>query len=210
MSGPRGHRCPRCGCRVRPEEANCRGCGLLIHEADEVQAVLVSGPIEVAKPALPTAQQSGLEQAVRSWGAWAGGAVYLASAITIFWTFMSFFGNGPYLANRIQPAAFAALVGAAIPGGVVWLIVDSLQATWAWLWTPAPAPDGVDLRPRYGWLAGPARLLALLLPPLIGTLVGLAIHPADPAFSMLIGGLATGLPVGLLSAFGISVMLWNQ
>src|SRR5262249_41231744 len=130
MSGPRGHRCPRCRCRVRPEESNCRGCGLLIHEADEGQAVLVSGPIEESKPALPTAPQSGLEQAIRSWAAWAGAAVYFVSAIAIFWAIMSipargFPARGWYGAERIQPAIFGGLVGGTIPGGVVWLIVDS-------------------------------------------------------------------------------------
>ncbi len=215
MSSARVRRCPRCRGRLESSSANCRGCGLLIHEADEVSAELVAGPKDDPARRPRGAPASGLEQALYSWGAWAGVIAYALSAIAIFLFVLTMpgwsgrRGPGADLPGRIHGGIYASLALSCIPAGLVWLLFDSVQAVWAWWMAPRPEPGGPDLRPRLGWLAGPGRLGVILVLPLLGALVALAIHPSTPLESMAVGGLAVGLPLALLIAFLITVVLWN-
>jgi hypothetical protein len=87
------------------------------------------------------------------------------------------------------------------PAALVWMIVDSIHATWNWV----NDPRGRDT-PWLNWWAGPARLCLLTLPPLGGCGLGFLVPPPDLALGLTVGALV-GAVVGIAAAAVVSVVI---
>ncbi len=189
---------------------------------DELPAELVSGP-NAARRGPAGEPASGLEQALRNRGAWAGALTYLLSAVCLFCLVVSMASwagrrdPGGEMPERIQRGIITGLVLSLVPGGLAWLLVDSVQAARSWWQAPRPTRGGPDLRPRLGWLAGPVRLLAIVGCLLLGATLGAALalafpegaQPAEAAGIGLVVGLFLGGLVALLLAFLITLVVWS-
>ena len=142
--------------------------------------------------------------AFRSWGFIAGAIVYVPGVVAAFLCVV--FVLLPN-ANKVDPGGVVqgiimfSLFVPLPPAALVWMIVDSIHATWNW----AHDPRGRDT-PWINWWAGPARLWLLLLPPIGGCGLGFLAPPPNLALGLTIGTIV-GAVVDILAAAVVSVVI---
>jgi hypothetical protein len=183
--------CPVCHASLRPRDAQCDACGTLI-------------PIDESRRRRGDDDGMMFGGAFQSWGFIAAVIVYVPGVVAAFlFLVLVVIPN----ANRVNPFRFIqgiimfSLFAPVPPATLVWMIVDSIHATWNW----GNDPRGPET-PWVNWWAGPARLGLLVLPPIGGCGLGFLAPPPDLVFWLTVGAIV-GSVVGIAAAGVVSVVI---